>query len=477
MMDVEIVKNSEDDATIQTHQCPNCSEAQISELDLRNHLLSCLKSEETIIEINDDDENGSRETLLCPSVTKIGEKNFECDNCGQIYTTKPRAVSHFKRVHLGMTFKCHLCEKDLSRKEKLELHLKRVHATMKPFECNVCGKIFSQSDKLRDHENKRHKSKVTNIFECDICQKKLTSSDYLKNHVQRIHDKVRHFKCDSCEKAFFSKAGLLEHLDAVHRGMKKMVECKYCNKEMGESYLKKHIDIIHFKIKHFKCKLCSKTFGQKNNLKRHEDTTHSGIKLKTKNIKSTRKHPCSLCDMTFSTSAVLRRHVDVIHLLKKHSCEICNKTFCTIDKVKLHVKTEHFSENNFFCGFCGKSFTIKGDLARHENKVHFKKKPTNSEQNGICSKERGKINCTFCDKTLRGASINRHLREVHNQMDENIKCDTCDIDFPSKYKFREHMRSHQSNQNEPVVCEKCGKTFNSKRNLSSHKFRVHPKAS
>ena len=50
MMDVEIINNSENDVTIQTHQCTHCNEHQLSELDLRNHLLSCLKGEENIIE-------------------------------------------------------------------------------------------------------------------------------------------------------------------------------------------------------------------------------------------------------------------------------------------------------------------------------------------------------------------------------------------------------------------------------------------
>ena len=44
MMDVEIVEDSEIDARLQIHQCSNCNERQLTELDLRNHLLSCQKA-------------------------------------------------------------------------------------------------------------------------------------------------------------------------------------------------------------------------------------------------------------------------------------------------------------------------------------------------------------------------------------------------------------------------------------------------
>ena len=178
MMDVEIINNSENDVTIQTHQCNHCNEHQLSELDLRNHLMSCLKAEEIIIEINDDDdvdhENVSEETLPKAHVTKVGEKNFKCDTCAQSFISKSNAVSHFNRIHLGIIkiAKYPQCDKSLSSINKLKSHVKRKHGTGKIFECNVCGKKFSQSDDLKSHEN-RHKINETKFYKCDICQKDL----------------------------------------------------------------------------------------------------------------------------------------------------------------------------------------------------------------------------------------------------------------------------------------------------------------
>ena len=47
-MDVEIINDSEIDSRIRIHPCENCKEPQLTELDLRNHLLTCNKKEQDI---------------------------------------------------------------------------------------------------------------------------------------------------------------------------------------------------------------------------------------------------------------------------------------------------------------------------------------------------------------------------------------------------------------------------------------------
>ena len=44
MMDVEIIDNSDFDARLKVYLCSNCNQRQLTELDLRNHLLSCQKA-------------------------------------------------------------------------------------------------------------------------------------------------------------------------------------------------------------------------------------------------------------------------------------------------------------------------------------------------------------------------------------------------------------------------------------------------
>ena len=55
MMDAEIIEDSESDARLQINECSYCNQRQLTELDLRNHLLSCQKAkEENVIELDDE---------------------------------------------------------------------------------------------------------------------------------------------------------------------------------------------------------------------------------------------------------------------------------------------------------------------------------------------------------------------------------------------------------------------------------------
>ena len=65
MMDIEIINDNEINNKIKTHPCENCKEPQLTELDLKNHMISCAKTKEEITIDEDQNKNNSSDKILC----------------------------------------------------------------------------------------------------------------------------------------------------------------------------------------------------------------------------------------------------------------------------------------------------------------------------------------------------------------------------------------------------------------------------
>lgn len=124
-------------------------------------------------------------------------------------------------------------------------------------------------------------------------------------------------------------------------------------------------------------------------------------------IETGKSYQCSDCKKIFSSRCNLKRHVNVVHLgIKKYSCLKCFKKFGQQRQLMHHLATIHNknhkknkkpnekkevekqSTNNkkndaFICEKCGKSFSQKGNLKRHE-KSHARIKEYRCE---ICKKD------------------------------------------------------------------------------------------
>lgn len=71
-----------------------------------------------------------------------------------------------------------------------------------------------------------------------------------------------------------------------------------CNKEYKNKFnLKRHMEIIHFRTKPYKCVICSQEFVSKQNLREHS-FIHSGLK----------PYKCSYCGSKFRQISQLSLH-------------------------------------------------------------------------------------------------------------------------------------------------------------------------
>jgi len=176
------------------------------------------------------------------------------------------------------------------------------------------------------------------------------------------------FNCEHCDKTFGRKNNLKRHINTIHLKQQNF-KCEHCESAFGlKDNLNRHINTIHLKQQNFKCEHCESAFGQKCGLKTHINTVH----LNQKNFS------CEHCDKTFGYKGHLKSHINTVHLNQKNfSCEHCDKTFGLKSSLKIHINTVHLKQQNFKCNHCEYICGHKHNLQRHINTIHTNPKPKN----------------------------------------------------------------------------------------------------
>ena len=227
--------------------------------------------------------------------------------------------------------KCSYCRKGFTDPDNLKEHVK--NCFMKKHPCKECDLKFATESKLERHVNECHLQ--IKEFECKDCEKSFARKDKLADHVEAVHQKKQKYLCSKCGKGFYHKFNMTRHvITCKKRGKKKEPrECPECDREFTfKSELKRHIEVVHLKVKRHKCEKCGKGFSQKCMLEDHVNAVH----LKK------REHQCQDCGNSFARLSQLNRHVSAVHLLEKqHECPECDKSFARRDRLKTHVMAVH----------------------------------------------------------------------------------------------------------------------------------------
>ncbi|KAJ8979529.1 hypothetical protein NQ317_017677 [Molorchus minor] len=92
-------------------------------------------------------------------------KQWECDVCSKMFTTKYFLKKH-KRLHTGeMPYCCSLCNKSFTFQQSYHKHM-LYHSSEKPYVCNECGRAFKELSTLQNHARIHSGERP---FGCETC--------------------------------------------------------------------------------------------------------------------------------------------------------------------------------------------------------------------------------------------------------------------------------------------------------------------
>lgn len=410
LTDVIVIEENDQGKRPSSITCNLCQQTFPSSKRMRGHQAKCFI------------ENGSEDVVVPQKSVRLPRKNktkFSCKPCNKKFKFEESFIMHNTMVHSESpdSIPCTQCSAKCPDQEALELHIDKEH-NAKTFSCPGCSATFSRNYHVFRHlEQKGCGGSPAKLFGCKICGSRFSRKDNLMYHLRNNHiphlkkfqckqcvfgvDKfpalIRHhtkchmgkiFICDVCGNTVGSRMAISKHLES--HGEKKYV-CDICQyRTFTIEVLRRHMN-VHRDKKPNKCTLCTATFTQPQQLRKHL-SKHFDMR-------------CVTCDMDFKNKAMfhmhMKKHIDAEEMVCPYPGCSNTSAFHSSEDYKRHLDTHNSKE--WTCNVCNRNFDKLLHLKRHTLSHTFEK-------------PRRCIYCVSARAYGRGDRLLKHIRMTHTEL-------------------------------------------------------------
>ncbi|RXG56246.1 Zinc finger X-chromosomal protein [Armadillidium vulgare] len=340
---------------------------------------------------------------------------------------------------------CSHCDFKTRKKNLLRNHIFRDHDLV--YSCAECGYSFLSEYELEKHILS-HKE-----YRCRKCDYTSHSKYRLAKH-ESSHNRT--FFCDKCIFSCSSEEELLRHDIKLHPKKEKLLKCRYCSFTCKERNDLDNHNLSHLDVGTFRCRFC--TFSTNNEL---ELTEH--------NLSHPRRggmYRCSKCNYKSAIKASVKQH-ELSHLnTKMFKCSHCNYATNYKGNLRTHEINNHTENKKYKCNQCEYSAQFQKYLDLH-----------------LISHMEGEVlKCLFCKFTSELKTVLRtHIIEEHHTQgpsrfrvpmnnSKEFACEHCPFTTNSRTGYNQHKKTHLSVKE--FECSFCEYATNFKGNLLKHRL-VH----